>query len=184
MIEDCKAHGAFDPVTMGRVPNVGLMAQKPPRNTARTTRRSRSRRTVWFASSTTPARCCWSRPVETGDIFRMCQTKDAPIQDWVKLAVNRARATNTPAVFWLDAAARARRADHQEGRAVPEGPRHRGLDIRILTPVEATKFSLERIRKGRGHDFGHRQRAARLPDRPVPDHGTGHRAPRCCRSSR
>ncbi|MFL9891304.1 NADP-dependent isocitrate dehydrogenase [Paraburkholderia sp. RL17-381-BIF-C] len=148
VIEDCKKHGAFDPVTMGTVPNVGLMAQAaeeygshdktfqiPANGVVRVT----------DAAGTV----LLEQPVEAGDIWRMCQTKDAPVQDWVKLAVNRARASNTPAVFWLDA---ARAHDAQIIKKVEHYLKDHdtsGLDIRIMTPVEATKFSVERIRAGK-----------------------------------
>ncbi|WNH48409.1 NADP-dependent isocitrate dehydrogenase [Stenotrophomonas aracearum] len=147
VIDDCIAHGAFDPATMGSVPNVGLMAQKaeeygshdktfqiPADGTVRVTDDAG---TVVFEHA-----------VQTGDIWRMCQTKDAPIQDWVKLAVNRARLSSTPAVFWLDA---ARAHDAQVIAKVETYLKDHdtsGLDIRILAPVEATAFSLDRIRKG------------------------------------
>jgi isocitrate dehydrogenase len=146
-IEDCKAHGAFDPKTMGSVPNVGLMAQQAEEYgshdktfevaTAGTVRVVADDGTVLL-----------SQPVETGDIFRMCQVKDAPIRDWVKLGVRRARLTSTPAVFWLD----AKRAHDAQLIAKVEtylkNEDTSGLDIRILAPVEAIKFSLDRIRKG------------------------------------
>jgi isocitrate dehydrogenase len=148
VIEDCKKNGAFDPVTMGTVPNVGLMAQAaeeygshdktfqiPANGVVRVT----------DAAGTVLI----EQPVEAGDIWRMCQTKDAPVQDWVKLAVNRARATSTPAVFWLDA---ARAHDAQIIKKVEQYLKDHdtnGLDIRVMTPVEATKFSLERIRAGK-----------------------------------
>ena len=106
----------------------------------------------------------------------MCQTKDVPIRDWVKLAVSRARATGSPAVFWLDEA-RAHDANliAKVNEYLPEHDTS-GLDISILSPEEAIAFSLERIRRGRGHHLGDRQRAARLPDRPVPDPRAGHSA--------
>ncbi|MGE8508918.1 MAG: NADP-dependent isocitrate dehydrogenase, partial [Paraburkholderia terricola] len=148
VIEDCKKNGAFDPVTMGTVPNVGLMAQAaeeygshdktfqiPANGVVR----------VIDAAGTV----LLEQAVEAGDIWRMCQVKDAPVQDWVKLAVNRARATNTPAVFWLDS---ARAHDAQIIKKVEQYLKDHdtsGLDIRIMTPVEATKFSLERIRAGK-----------------------------------
>jgi isocitrate dehydrogenase len=147
VIEDCKAHGALDPKTMGSVPNVGLMAQQAEEYgshdktfevaTAGTVRVVADDGTVLL-----------SQPVETGDIFRMCQVKDEPIQDWVKLGVRRARLSNTPAVFWLDA---KRAHDAQLIAKVEKYLKNEdtsGLDIRILAPVEATKFSLDRIRKG------------------------------------
>ncbi|MBU2538001.1 MAG: NADP-dependent isocitrate dehydrogenase [Proteobacteria bacterium] len=147
-VADCKKHGAFDPATMGSVSNVGLMAQKaeeygshdktflaPAKGTIRI---------VDIASGET----LLAQPVEEGDIFRGCQTKDAPIQDWVKLAVNRARATDTPAIFWLD----AKRSHDAEliSKVKNYLPNHDtgGLDIQIRQPVEAMRFSLERIRKG------------------------------------
>ncbi len=147
-IEDCQKHGAFDPATMGSVSNVGLMAQKaeeygshdktfeaPGNGTIR----------VVDASGTT----LLEQRVEQGDIFRMCQTKDAPIQDWVKLAVNRAKATGAPAIFWLD----ANRAHDAEliTKVNQYLPKHdtTGLDIRILAPIEAMKVSVERSRAGK-----------------------------------
>ncbi|MEC4017557.1 NADP-dependent isocitrate dehydrogenase [Streptomyces sp. H27-D2] len=147
VLDDCRAHGAFDPSTMGSVANVGLMAQKaeeygshdktfeiPTTGTVR----------VLDGAGNTVL----EQTVGAGDIFRMCQTKDLPIQDWVKLAVTRARATGDPAVFWLD-----------EGRAHDTNliakvkqylPEHdtEGLRIEIMSPAEATAFSLERIRRG------------------------------------
>ncbi|MBN3727128.1 NADP-dependent isocitrate dehydrogenase [Burkholderia sp. Ac-20379] len=148
VIEDCKKHGAFDPVTMGSVPNVGLMAQAaeeygshdktfqiPADGTVRVTDEA--------------GNVLLEHAVQTGDIWRMCQTKDAPVQDWVKLAVNRARASNTPAVFWLDA---NRAHDAQIIKKVEQYLKDHdtnGLDIRILPPVEATQFSIERIRAGK-----------------------------------
>ncbi|MEU5126820.1 NADP-dependent isocitrate dehydrogenase [Streptomyces mobaraensis] len=147
VIDDCRAHGAFDPSTMGSVPNVGLMAQKaeeygshdktfevPVTGTVR----------VLDAAGNVVL----EQAVGAGDIFRMCQTKDAPIKDWVKLAVTRARATGDPAVFWLD---ENRAHDAQliaKVKAYLSEHDTEGLDIRIMAPVEATKFSLERIRRG------------------------------------
>ncbi len=143
----CKAHGAFDPRTMGTVPNVGLMAQKaeeygshdktfeiPADGTVRVVDESG---TVFFEHA-----------VETGDIWRACQVKDAPIRDWVKLAVNRARATGAPAVFWLN---QARAHDAQLIAKVESYLKDHetdGLDIRILAPVEATRLTLERAKAG------------------------------------
>ncbi len=147
VIDDCKAHGAFDPKTMGSVPNVGLMAQKAEEYGSHDkTFEIPADGTVRVVAESGAA--LLERPVETGDIFRMCQVKDAPIQDWVKLAVRRARLSNTPAVFWLD----AKRA--HDAQIIAKVERYlkdqdtAGLDIRILPPVEAIKFSLERIRKG------------------------------------
>ncbi|ACU02956.1 NADP-dependent isocitrate dehydrogenase [Pedobacter heparinus] len=146
-IDDCKAHGAFDVTTMGSVPNVGLMAQKAEEYGSHDkTFQAAANGTIRVTDA--DGKVFFDQKVEKGDIFRMCQTKDAPIQDWVKLAVNRARLSATPAVFWLDgnrahdreiiAKVKKYLADHDTS----------GLDIRILSPVEATKFTLERIRKG------------------------------------
>jgi isocitrate dehydrogenase len=147
VIDDCKANGAFDPKTMGSVPNVGLMAQKAEEYGSHDkTFEIPANGTVRVVAD--DGKVLLERPVETGDIFRMCQTKDAAIQDWVKLGVRRARLTNTPAVFWLDA---KRAHDAQEIAKVEKYLKDydtKGLDIRILAPVEAIKFSLERIRKG------------------------------------
>jgi isocitrate dehydrogenase len=146
-IEDCKAHGAFDPKTIGSVPNVGLMAQKAEEYGSHDkTFEIPSDGTVRVVAD--DGTVLLERPVESGDIFRMCEAKDAPIQDWVKLAVRRARLTGTPAVFWLDA---KRAHDAQVIAKVEKYLKDHdttGLDIRILAPVEAIKFSLERIRKG------------------------------------
>ncbi|MDN3526091.1 NADP-dependent isocitrate dehydrogenase [Halomonas sabkhae] len=147
VIEDCRENGAFDPTTMGSVPNVGLMAQKaeeygshdktfqiPGDGTVRVT--------------TAAGEVLFEHRVEQGDIWRMCQTKDAPIKDWVKLAVDRARDSETPAVFWLDA---ERAHDAQLIRKVEAYLQEHdlgGLDIRIMAPVEAMQFSLQRIRQG------------------------------------
>src|SRR5215472_5623922 len=151
VIEDCKAHGAFDPKTMGSVPNVGLMAQQAEEygshdKTFEVAPGGTGGGTVRVVAD--DGTVLLSQPVETGDIFRMCQVKDAPIRDWVKLGVRRARLTNTPAVFWLD----AKRA--HDAQLIAKVERYlknedtSGLDIRILAPVEAIKFSLDRIRKG------------------------------------
>ncbi|MEF2524882.1 MULTISPECIES: NADP-dependent isocitrate dehydrogenase [Streptomyces] len=147
VIEDCKAHGAFDPATMGSVPNVGLMAQKAEEYGSHD-------KTFEIAAAGTvrlvdaAGATVLEQEVSEGDIFRACQTKDAPIQDWVKLAVTRARATGAPAVFWLDedrahdaqliAKVKTYLADHDT----------EGLTIEILSPVKATAYSLERIRRG------------------------------------
>ncbi|MEU6890678.1 NADP-dependent isocitrate dehydrogenase [Streptomyces sp. NPDC046557] len=147
VIEDCRAHGAFDPATMGSVPNVGLMAQKAEEYGSHD-------KTFEIAAAGTvrvvdaEGNVVLEQEVAAGDVFRACQTKDAPIQDWVKLAVTRARATGVPAVFWLDegrahdaqliAKVKTYLADHDTD----------GLTIKILSPVEATAFSLERIRRG------------------------------------
>ena len=147
VIEDCRAHGAFDPATMGSVPNVGLMAQKAEEYGSHDkTFQMPADGTVRVTDA--DGNVVFEHAVESGDIWRMCQTKDAPIQDWVKLAVSRARLSATPAVFWLD---RARAHDAQVIAKVETYLKDHdtsGLDIRILPPVEATAFSLARIRKG------------------------------------
>ena len=147
VIEDCKANGAFDPKTMGSVPNVGLMAQKAEEYGSHD-------KTFEVATGGTvrvvadDGKVLLERPVEAGDIFRMCELKDAAVQDWVKLGVRRARLTNTPAVFWLD---KNRAHDAQLIAKVERYLKDhdtKGLDIRILAPVDAMKVSLERIRRG------------------------------------
>ncbi|MHA4894512.1 NADP-dependent isocitrate dehydrogenase [Pedobacter sp. PWIIR3] len=146
-IEDCKINGAFDVTTMGSVPNVGLMAQKAEEYGSHDkTFQATAKGTIRVIDA--EGKLFFDQQVESGDIFRMCQTKDAPIQDWVKLAVNRARLSATPAVFWLDS---HRAHDRQIIEKVNNYLSHldtKGLDIRILSPVEATKFTLARIRKG------------------------------------
>jgi isocitrate dehydrogenase len=147
VIDDCRANGAYDPATMGSVPNVGLMAQAaeeygshdktfeiPTNGTVRVVDQS--------------GKVVLEQRVAPGDIFRMCQTKDVPIRDWVKLAVNRARATGDPAVFWLDAS-RAHDAN-LIAKVKAYLPEHdiEGLQIEIMPPEQATAFSLERIRRG------------------------------------
>ena len=147
VIEDCKKHGALDPKTMGTVPNVGLMAQQAEEYGSHDkTFEVPTDGTVRVVAD--DGTVLLSRPVETGDIFRMCQVKDAPIQNWVELGVRRARLTNTPAVFWLDA---NRAHDAQLIVKVQKYLKDQdttGLDIRIMAPVEATQFSLDRIRAG------------------------------------
>ncbi|MEN4905095.1 NADP-dependent isocitrate dehydrogenase [Luteimonas sp. TWI1437] len=147
VIEDCRTHGAFDPATMGSVPNVGLMAQKAEEYGSHDkTFQIPADGTVRVSDA--DGNVVFEHAVESGDIWRMCQAKDAPIQDWVKLAVSRARLSATPAVFWLDS---ARAHDAQVIAKVETYLKDHdtsGLDIRILPPVEATAFSLARIRKG------------------------------------
>ncbi|MCW8378786.1 NADP-dependent isocitrate dehydrogenase [Streptomyces justiciae] len=147
VIEDCRANGAYDPSTMGSVPNVGLMAQKAEEYGSHDkTFEIKAAGTVRLVDQA--GNVLIEQPVGAGDIFRACQTKDAPIRDWVKLAVTRARATGDPAVFWLD-------EDRGHDAVIIEKvkqylPEHdtEGLDIKILSPVEATKLSIERIRRG------------------------------------
>ncbi|MCA3391187.1 MAG: NADP-dependent isocitrate dehydrogenase [Roseomonas sp.] len=147
VIDDCKANGAFDPKTMGTVPNVGLMAQQAEEYGShdKTFELAADGEVRVVADDGT---VLLSRPVETGDIFRMCQVKDAPIQDWVKLGVRRARLTNTPAVFWLDAKLAHDAELIKKVQKYLKDHDTSGLDIRILGSVEAMQFSLDRIRKG------------------------------------
>ncbi|MGR2945005.1 NADP-dependent isocitrate dehydrogenase [Vibrio vulnificus] len=147
VIDFCKEHGAFDPTTMGSVPNVGLMAQKAEEYG------SHDKTFILDAAGTvkvvtTDGTVLLEQAVEEGDIFRMCQVKDAPIQDWVKLAVTRARASGAPAVFWLDEN-RAHDAEliKKVNTYLPNYDTA-GLEIKILAPVDACKFSLERIKAG------------------------------------
>lgn len=146
-IDFCKKHGAFDPKTMGSVPNVGLMAQKAEEYGSHDkTFQMETNGVVNVIDGN--GTVLMSQNVDKGAIFRMCQTKDAPIQDWVKLAVNRARLSNTPAIFWLD---ENRAHDRELIKKVSTYLKEydtNGLDIRIMNPVDATNFSLERIKNG------------------------------------
>ncbi|MDN6680542.1 MAG: NADP-dependent isocitrate dehydrogenase, partial [Yaniella sp.] len=147
VIEDCRANGAFDPTTMGTVPNVGLMAQKAEEYG------SHDKTFVMELDGTmevvdSSGNALMSHKVETGDIWRAIQTKDVPVRDWVKLAVTRARATKTPAIFWLDAErahdaqliekVKTYLADHDTD----------GLEIKIMAPERATQYTVDRLRKG------------------------------------
>ncbi|WP_351224093.1 NADP-dependent isocitrate dehydrogenase [Streptomyces sp. NPDC002133] len=147
VIDDCRAHGAFDPSTMGSVPNVGLMAQKAEEYGSHDkTFEIPTTGTVRVVDEAGDV--VLEQVVGAGDIFRMCQTKDAPIKDWVKLAVTRARATGNPAVFWLDEDRAHDAKLIEKVRAYLQEHDTEGLQIEILSPVEATRFSLERIRRG------------------------------------
>jgi len=147
-ITNCKKHGAFDPRTMGSVPNVGLMAQKAEEYGSHDkTFKAPGNGTIRVVDAS--GKTLLEQGVEEGDIFRMCQTKDAAIRDWVKLAVSRARATGAPAIFWLD---KNRAHDAQLIEKVNRYLKDhdtKGLEIKIMSPVEATRFSLERIREGK-----------------------------------
>ncbi len=148
-IDFCKKHGAFDPTTMGTVPNVGLMAQKAEEYGSHDKTFQIKENGIVKIQDNTTGDTILEHTVEAGDIWRMCQVKDAPIQDWVKLAVSRARATNDPAIFWLDdnrahdieliKKVTVYLADHNT----------EGLDIRIMSPIKATEFTLERIKDGK-----------------------------------
>ena len=147
VIEDCIANGAFDPTTMGTVPNVGLMAQKAEEYGSHDkTFQIPADGVVEVVNAA--GEVLMSHEVAAGDIWRACQTKDAPIQDWVKLAVTRARATGWPTVFWLDPErAHDRNVADKVAKYLADHDTE-GLDIRVLSPVEATKLSVERIRRG------------------------------------
>ncbi len=146
-IEDCKQNGAFDPTTMGSVPNVGLMAQKAEEYGSHDkTFQIKTDGVVRVTDSN--GNVLMEQKVAEGDIWRMCQAKDAPIRDWVKLAVNRARASNTPAVFWLDPKRSHDALMIKKVETYLKDHDTSGLDIRIMAPVDAMKFTLERTRKG------------------------------------
>ncbi|MCF1426612.1 MAG: NADP-dependent isocitrate dehydrogenase [Shewanella sp.] len=147
-INFCKEHGAFDPATMGSVPNVGLMAQKAEEYGSHDkTFEIPAAGTVKVIN--TDGVVLMSHEVEEGDIWRMCQVKDEPVRDWVKLAVNRARLSNTPAVFWLDSERAHDALLIRKVEAYLQDHDTSGLDLRILSPVEATRFSLVRIKEGK-----------------------------------
>ncbi|WP_347353106.1 NADP-dependent isocitrate dehydrogenase [Intrasporangium sp.] len=147
VIDDCRAHGAFDPATMGSVPNVGLMAQKAEEYGSHDKTFEIAGPGVVRVLDESGA-VLMEHPVDTGDIWRACQAKDVPIRDWVSLAVRRARATGAPAVFWLDETRAHDRNIRAKVRAYLQDEDTDGLTIEVLSPVEATKYSLERIRKG------------------------------------
>ncbi|WP_433004395.1 NADP-dependent isocitrate dehydrogenase [Kribbella sp. CA-294648] len=147
VLDDCRANGAFDPATMGSVPNVGLMAQKAEEYGSHDkTFELPAAGTVRLVDA--DGNVVLEQEVAAGDIFRACQTKDAPIRDWVKLAVTRARATGDPAVFWLD------ETRAHDAKLIAKVTQYltehdtEGLDLKILAPVEAIKYSLDRIRRG------------------------------------
>ena len=147
-IDFCKEHGAFDPTTMGTVPNVGLMAQKAEEYGSHDkTFEISGNGTVKVMNSN--GKTILEHTVEKGDIWRMCQVKDAPVQDWIKLAISRARATKMPAVFWLD---KNRAHDAELIKKLDQYlPEHdtEGLEIKIMAPTEATKYTLERVKDGK-----------------------------------
>ena len=148
-IDFCKKHGAFDPTTMGTVPNVGLMAQKAEEYGSHDKTFEINAKGIVKVVDCNSGKTLLEHAVEEGDIWRMCQVKDAPIKDWVKLAVARARASRTPAVFWLDEN-RAHDAEliKKVNTYLPDHDTS-GLDIRILSPIKATEFTLVRIKEGK-----------------------------------
>jgi len=146
-IDFCKKNGAFDPTTMGTVPNVGLMAQKAEEYGSHDKTfeiQSNGRVDVIDADG----RVLISHPVETGDIWRMCQVKDAPVRDWVKLAVTRAKASQLPAIFWLDAQRTHDAELIKKVNTYLKDHDTNGLDLRILSPIEATHHTLSRLKQG------------------------------------
>ncbi|MEP2687250.1 NADP-dependent isocitrate dehydrogenase [Maribacter dokdonensis] len=148
-IDFCKEHGAFDPTTMGTVPNVGLMAQKAEEYGSHDKTFEISQSGTVQVVDTTSGKVLLEHTVSCGDIWRMCQVKDAPIQDWVKLAVSRARATDVPAVFWLD---ENRSHDAELIKKVNTYLAQEdtnGLDIQIMSPIKATAFTLKRMKDGK-----------------------------------
>jgi isocitrate dehydrogenase len=148
IVDDCRHHGAFDPATMGSVPNVGLMAQQAEEYGSHDKTFIASGTGIIRIVSKTTGKTLLERKVETGDVFRSCRTTDAAIRDWVRLAVHRARVTQSPAVFWLDP---NRAHDAQVIKKVEQYLKEHdtaGLEIRIMEPAAAMSFSLERIRKG------------------------------------
>jgi isocitrate dehydrogenase len=165
-VEDCKQNGALDPATMGSVPNVGLMAQKAEEYGSHDKTFEMSGDGVVRIVDTN-GKVLLEQKVEQGDIFRACQTKDAPIQDWVKLAVTRARLSGTPAIFWLD---QNRAHDAQIIAKVEKYLKDHdttGLDIKIMEPADACRATLARARKGL-------DTISVTGNRPVPNPGTQH----------
>ncbi len=148
-IDFCKEHGAFDPRTMGTVPNVGLMAQKAEEYGSHDKTFEIAEKGVVRVSDTYTGETLMQHDVSEGDIWRMCQVKDKPVRNWISLAVSRARATQTPAIFWLD---RERAHDRELIKKVekylPE-ENTKGLDLQIMSPVEATKTTLKRLKEGK-----------------------------------
>lgn len=148
VIEDCKVNGAYDPATMGSVSNVGLMAQKAEEYGShdKTFEMTEAGKVQVLDAQ---KNVLMEHDVETGDIFRMCQVKDAPIRDWVKLAVNRAKASGSPAVFWLDDNRAHDRELIKKVNTYLKDHDTTGLEIKIMGPIEATKYSVKRIREGK-----------------------------------
>jgi len=148
-IDFCKKHGAFDPRTMGTVPNVGLMAQKAEEYGSHDKTFEIKEKGIVRVIDTYSKKTLLEHAVSTGDVWRMCQVKDLPVQDWVKLAVSRARATQIPAIFWLDSErAHDRELIKKVQQYLPKEDTT-GLDIKILSPIEATKVTLQRLKEGK-----------------------------------
>ena len=174
VINFCKTNGQFDPTTMGTVPNVGLMAQQAEEYGSHDKTFEISDDGVANIVDLDTGEVLLTQNVEAGDIWRMPIVRDAPIRDWVKLAVTRARNSGMPVVFWLDVERPARERAEQEGQDVPERPRHRGS--RHSDHVAGARHAAhDRAADPRaGHHRRDRQHPARLPHRPVPDPGAGH----------
>ena len=171
-IDFCRENGAFDPTTMGTVSNVGLMAQKAEEYGSHDKTFQKERGGALKVIDENGV-VLLEQEVEPGDIWRMCEVKDAPIQDWVKLAVKRARATDAPAIFWLD---KNRAHDTQLIKKVNRYLKDHntsGLDIQILNPVEATLYTLKRVKEGKENHIGYRKCIKGLFDRPLPYFGIG-----------
>ncbi len=172
-IDDCRALGAYDVPTMGNVSNIGLMAQAAEEYGSHD-------KTFEIATAGTvrvvgaDGAALTEHKVQKGDIWRMCQTKDAAIRDWVKLAVNRARITGQPAIFWLDSGARLRPRPDRTREDRPEGPRHQRPRHPHRVAGRGHALHAQAPARRAGHHLRHRQCAARLPHRPVPHPGTGH----------
>ena len=173
VIDDCREHGAYNPSTMGSVPNVGLMAQKAEEYGSHD-------KTFEIASAgnvrvvDAAGTVLMSHQVDTGDIWRMCTVKDLPIRDWVKLAVGRARATGAPAVFWLNESRAHDRELIAKVRSYLNDHDTDGLRVEIMSPVEATKFSVDRIRRGED-TISVTGNVPRLSHRPLPHSRTRHK---------
>lgn len=148
-IDFCKKHGAFDPTTMGTVPNVGLMAQKAEEYGSHDKTFEIPADGTVNVVDVPSGKTLMAHTVEKGDIWRMCQTKDAPIQDWVKLAVTRARATHTPTLFWLDSNRAHDRELIKKVELYLKDYDLSGLEIQILSPIEATEYTLKRLKEGK-----------------------------------
>ena len=173
-LEDCKRHGAFDPTTMGTTPNVGLMAQAAEEYGSHDKTFEIGAPGAVRVVDAEAGETLLEHQVDAGDIWRMCQTKDAAVQNWIGLAVSRARATGAPAVFWLD---ESRPHDHELLKQGSAGARAARYGLRADRDPPGRRGDSVHARPGatrRGHDLCHRQRPARLPDRPVPDPRAGH----------
>ncbi len=174
VINFCKTNGAFDPATMGTVPNVGLMAQQAEEYGSHDKTFEIPEDGVANFVDLATGEVLLSQNVETGDIWRMCIVKDAPIRDWVKLAITRARISGMPVLFWLDPYRPARERADQKGQNLPEGSRHRGPRHPDHVAGAVHALHVGTVDPRAGYHRGDRQHPARLPHRPVPHPGAGH----------